>query len=154
MEGTILAYSNAVSVYRETRVNTAGQGQLIIMLYDETMKNLDKGLGLIRLNNTSKKKDPSRIEQISKHILKAQEIITELTASLDYEEGGDIAKNLLALYSWFNQELLGGNIEKNSKRIIAVRDMIAVLRSAWADILTRGSAEIAERPRNGLNIAG
>jgi flagellar protein FliS len=108
----------------------------------------------MKLSNTSKKRDPSRIEQISKHILKAQEIITELTASLDFEEGGDIAKNLLSLYSWFNQELLGGNIEKNSQRIIAVRDMIAVLRSAWADILTRGAAEIVERPRNGLNIAG
>jgi flagellar protein FliS len=143
-----------VSVYRETRITTAGQGQLIIMLYDEAMKNLDKGLGLMKLNNTSKKKDPARIEQISAHILKAQEIITELMASLDFEEGGEIAKNLLALYSWFNQELLGGNVEKNSQRIAAVRDMISDLRGAWADIITRGAADIVDRPRNGLNIAG
>jgi flagellar protein FliS len=153
-EGAILAYSNALSAYRLTKVTTAGQGQLIIMLYDEVIKNLDQGLHLMRLNNIGKKGDPAKIEQISKAILKAQELITELIVSLDFDQGGDIAKNLFSLYTWFNQELLGGNIDKNPDRITAVREMVNDLRNAWFEVITKGVAEIVERPSNGLNIAG
>jgi flagellar protein FliS len=152
--GGILAYSNALSAYRSTRVTTAGQGQLIIMLYDEVIKNLDQGLHLMQLNNIGKKGDPAKIEQISKAILKAQELITELIVSLDFDQGGDIAKSLFSLYTWFNQELLGGNIDKNPDRITAVREMVGDLRSAWFEVITKGASEIAERPMNGLNIAG
>jgi flagellar protein FliS len=92
-----LAYTNAISSYRETRVKTAGQGQLIIMLYDEAVKNLDRGLDLLSLN-TGEKKNPGNIEKISRFILKAQDIITELTVYLDFEQGGEIARNLFSLY--------------------------------------------------------
>jgi flagellar protein FliS len=108
----------------------------------------------MQLNNISKKRDPAKIEQISKAILKAQELITELIVSLDFEQGGDIAKSLFALYTWFNEELLGGNIDKNPKRIKAVREMVGDLRGAWFEVVTKGVPEIAERPRNGINIAG
>jgi flagellar protein FliS len=124
------------------------------MLYDEVIKNLDQGLHLMQLNNISKKGDPSKIEQISKAILKAQEIITELIVSLDFDQGGDIAKSLFSLYTWFNQELLGGNIDKNPDRITAVREMVGDLRSAWFEVVAKGTPDVSERPRSGLNIAG
>jgi flagellar protein FliS len=124
------------------------------MLYDEVIKNLDQGLNIMQINNISKKRDPAKIEQISKAILKAQEIITELIVSLDFEQGGDIAKSLFSLYTWFNEELLGGNIDKNPKRIMAVREMVGDLRGAWSQVITKGASEMAERPRNGINIAG
>ncbi|MDR3303778.1 MAG: flagellar export chaperone FliS [Treponema sp.] len=149
-----MAYSNALSAYRSTKVTTAGQGQLIIMLYDEVIKNLDQGLHLMRLSNIGRKRDPAKIEQISKAILKAQEIITELIVSLDFDQGGDIAKSLFSLYTWFNQELLGGNIDKNPQRITAVREMVGDLRGAWSEVVTKGVSELVDRPRNGINIAG
>ncbi|MDR1804020.1 MAG: flagellar export chaperone FliS, partial [Treponema sp.] len=100
-----MAYTNAISSYRETRVKTASQGQLIIMLYDEAVKCLDRALELMVLSIEGKK-DPGNIEKISKSIVKAQEIITELTVSLDFDQGGEIAKSLFSLYTWFNKELL------------------------------------------------
>jgi flagellar protein FliS len=44
-----MAYTNALSAYRETRIRTASQGQLIIMLYDEAVKQLDSALELMGL---------------------------------------------------------------------------------------------------------
>ena len=96
-----MAYSNAISTYRETKVKTASQGQLVMMLYNEAIKCLDRSLELIELNIDGKK-NPGNIEKISKAILKTQEIITELIVSLDFEQGGDIAKSLFSLYTWFN----------------------------------------------------
>jgi flagellar protein FliS len=148
-----LAYTNALSAYRETRIKTASQGQLIIMLYDEAVKQLDHGLDLLALNNQGKR-DPGKIEKIGKAILKTQEIITELMVSLDFEQGGEIAKNLFSLYTWFNQELLEANISQDPRRITVVRGMINDLRGAWSEAAVKASAEGMGRPAAGVNIAG
>ena len=148
-----MAYTNAISTYRETRVKTASQGQLIIMLYDEAVKHLDRGLELLDLN-TRGKKNPGNIEKISKSILKVQEIITELTVSLDFEQGGDIAQNLFSLYTWFNKELLESNIHHDIKRITAVRNQLNELRSAWSVIIAKSNSETTGKAVTGVNIAG
>jgi flagellar protein FliS len=152
-EGTILAYKNALSTYKETRIKTASQGQLIIMLYDEAVKNLDRGLELLEANRIGKK-DPGKIEQIGKWVMKTQEIITELMVSLDFEQGGEIAKNLFALYTWFNRELLEANIRQDMQKITVVRNMINELRSAWHEIAAKSPAETVNREVTGVNIAG
>jgi len=147
-----LAYTNAISSYRETRIKTASQGQLIIMLYDETVKSLDRALELLVLSDEGKK-DPGNIEKISKSILKAQEIITELTVSLDFDQGGEIAKSLFSLYTWFNKELLEANISQDTRRITAVRNQLGELRSAWVEIAAK-TPETTGKSVSGVNIAG
>jgi len=146
-----MSYTNALSAYKETRIRTASQGQLIVMLYDEAVKQLEKGLELIHLNKSGKQ-DPSRIEIIGKAIIKTRDIITELMVSLDFEQGGEIAQNLYSLYTWFNKELLESHITLDVNRIEAVKDQINNLRSAWAEI---ASSSVAEgRVVEGINIAG
>ena len=147
-----MSYNNAISTYRETRIKTASQGQLIIMLYDEAVKHLDRGLELLALN-TGGKTNPGNIEKISKSILKAQEIITELIVSLDFDQGGDIARNLFSLYYWFNKELLESNISHDIHRITAVRNQLSELRSAWLEIAAKNS-ETVGKAITGVNIAG
>jgi flagellar protein FliS len=153
MEGIVVAYTNAVSSYKETRVKTASQGQLVIMLYDAAVRNLDQGMELITLNS-GEKKDPGNIESISKSILKAQEIITELTVSLDFEQGGDIARNLFSLYIWFNKELLEANISQDMHRITTVRNQLNELRSAWTEVAAKSSPEGAGKDISGVKILG
>jgi flagellar protein FliS len=146
-----LAYKNALSTYRETTITTAGPGQLIVMLYDEAVKQLTKAIELLELDNTGKK-DPARIEQIGKAVLKTEEILTELMVSLDFEQGGEISKNLFSLYTWFNRELLESNISKDVKRMVTVKDMLIELRNTWSQIANH--AERSNREAVGLNIAG
>ena len=148
-----MAYTNAISSYRETRVRTASQGQLIIMLYEEAVKHLDRGLELLGVN-TAGKQNPGNIEKITKSILKAQEIITELTVSLDFDQGGEIAKNLFSLYNWFNRELLEANIEHDIHRITAVRNQLHELKSAWVEVVAKNSSENEGKAATGVNIAG
>jgi flagellar protein FliS len=142
---------NAVSAYKETRIRTASQGQLIIMLYDEAVKQLDKGVELINRNNSGKPA-PSSIEVIGKAIIKTRDIITELMVSLDFDQGGQIAQNLFALYTWFNKELMEAHMSLDAARISAVRNMVNELRGAWVETSAKTSAE--GRPVEGVNIAG
>jgi flagellar protein FliS len=149
----IVAQSNALSAYRQTRIKTANQGQLILMLYDGGISNLDRAVELIRGRNGSKN-DPSKIEEIGKTIIKSQEIITELMVSLDFEQGGEIAQNLFALYTWFNKELLEAHLTFDEARLLAVRNSLNDMRLSWAQVFSKNAA--AEKPETGagINIAG
>ena len=145
-----MSYKSAVSTYRETRVTTAGQGQLIIMLYNEAVKYLDEALKLPEAGTAT----PGGIEKFGRAVVKAQEIITELMVSLDFEQGGEIARNLFSLYTWFNRELVEANISRDSGRVSAVRKLVEELRGAWLAIITTGVAESAKRESAGVSIAG
>ncbi|GMO31560.1 MAG: flagellar export chaperone FliS [Termitinemataceae bacterium] len=150
-----MANTIALQAYRDTRIKTASGGQLIIMLYDGAVKKMDNALELLRLNSGSKK-NPSRIEEIGKSILKTQEIITELMVSLDFEQGGEIAKNLFALYTWFNKEILEAHVSHDIAKLKMVRDMIDDLRKTWVETVARTQAleKRSPVPAAGLNIAG
>jgi len=147
-----LAYKNASSTYKETKIKTASQGQLIIMLYDEVIRQLTQAAEMLELKN-EKNKIHDKIEKINKAIMKAEEIITELMVSLDFEQGGDIAKNLFSLYSWFNRELLEASISQDVKRVKTVRNMFSELHDSWKKIVHTVDSENRETSV-GLNIAG
>ncbi|MDR2659301.1 MAG: flagellar export chaperone FliS [Spirochaetaceae bacterium] len=148
-----MANISALSAYRQTRIKTASQGQLIIMLYDGGISTLDHALELLR-HKSERRKDPSKIEEIGKAIIKAQEIITELMVSLDFEQGGKIAENLFALYTWFNKELLEAHITSDAARILAVRNSLFDIRKSWAEIIAKNSAKERLETESGINIAG
>ena len=148
-----MAYNDALTNYKETRIVTASQGQLIMMLYGEAVRRLDHALNLIDKNDNGKR-DPGRIEKIGKSVVKTQEIISELMVSLDFEQGGEIAKNLFSLYSWFNHELMEANISHDARKISNVRNHLDDLRGTWQEIvMTTAAAETANREVVGLNIA-
>jgi len=147
-----MAYNDALSTYKETRIVTASQGQLIMMLYGEAVRQLDLALNLLDKNETGKK-DPGRIERIGKSVVKTQEIISELMVSLDFEQGGEIAKNLFSLYNWFNHELMEANISHDAKRISIVRNHLDDLKNTWQEIVITTAAETVNREVVGLNIA-
>jgi flagellar protein FliS len=131
--------------YKETKVKTASQGQIIVMLYDAAIRNMDSAVQL--MNN-----DPTRLDAINTSLTKARDIITELICSLDMETGGNFAERMFALYMWFNQQLLEANLSKDSKPVVAVRDMMNDLRDAWVQIAGRTSVE--GRAMSGVNVAG
>ncbi len=137
--------TNPLNAYRQTKVKTAGQGRLIVMLYDEALKQLD--IAIEEMNMTR-----SKLDKIHNAIVKTQEVITELMASLDFEKGGDIAQNLYNLYMFFNQRLLQANMDKSPEVLVEISNMMKELRSAWASIesqaVSGGDAPV------GVNIAG
>lgn len=146
-----MGYTNAYNVYRETSVKTASQGKLLIMLYQEAVKQLGNACDFIDDNG---KILPQNIEKFGKCIQKTQEIISELMVSLDMEKGGEIAKNLMSLYVFFNAELMNANISKDKKRIENVKKMLFDLLGAWS-IAVESTAPISSpTARPNIDIEG
>lgn len=145
-----MAYNAAFNAYKQTGVKTATQGKLLIMLYDEAVKQLGSALSWF---NKDDKLEPNNIEKFNANIIKTQQVITELMVSLDMDKGGDISKNLLALYVYFNQELLQANIKQDKQPIAAIRDMMMELRSAWIEADSK-VATPSSGVQSSLNITG
>ena len=141
-----MAYQqSSVQAYRRTSVKTATQGRVIVMLYEEAIKQIDIALDGIRSENR-------KLDAINNAVIKAQSIVTELMVSLDLEKGGEIAGNLFRLYMYFNERLMEGNVKKTSGPLEEIRSLMAALRDAWKQIETTSAGS---RPSgSGLNIAG
>ena len=145
-----VGYTNAYTAYKETGVKTASQGKLIVLLYQEAVKQLGKALSFIGADN---KVEPGDIEKLNNCIVKTQEILTELMTSLDMEKGGEIAKNLMALYVFFNKELLDANIKHDRQKIESVHRMMDELTNAWITAVesTAPVAQPVARPNIDIN---
>ena len=146
-----MAYQNAYAAYQKTNVNTASQGRLVVLLYEGAVKHLKAALNLFDENEKIK---PGNIEQFGIHLQKTQAIITELQVSLDMDKGGDIARNLMSLYVYFNEELMDATISHNKKKIEFVLSKVDELAGAWRTIASSTANAPAAKVQNVLNIQG
>ena len=142
--------SQAAAAYKETSVKTASPGSLILMLYTEGIKEINLAISKMRVPKIPAKD----IEAINNHIIKAQEIITELMAALDMDIGGEIAANLLSIYSYFNQQLLTANLKKDYKPLLDVSSMMQELYDVWKQIIESQPVPQSSEVSVGVNIAG
>ena len=143
--------NNAAAAYKETKIKTASPGSLILMLYAEGLKQINFAIEKMSVEKIHE----ADIEVIHNHIIKAQEVITELMASLDMESGGEIAQNLLSIYSYFNQQLLEANMKKDYKPLIDIRGMMEELQAVWKQIISEQPVQSSVQPTStGVNIAG
>ena len=94
------------------------------------------------------------VEQIGKHLVKAQDIVTELMVALDFERGGEIARNLFSIYMFVNRRLMEANVKKERDSLLGIEQLLSELREAWFTVVGRADALNAEPPGNGVNIAG
>lgn len=146
-----MAYQNAYTAYQKTNVSTASQGRLVVLLYEGAIKQLSTALNYIEADG---RVVPSNIEKFGICIQKTQSIITELQVSLDMEKGGEIAKNLMSLYLYFNEELIDASINKNRKKIEFVLNMLSQLAESWRQIANSTANAPAAKIENALNITG
>ena len=146
-----MAYQNAYAAYQKTNVNTASQGRLVVLLYEGAVKHLKAALNLFDENEKIK---PGNIEQFGIHLQKTQAIITELQVSLDMEKGGDIARNLMSLYVYFNEELMDATISHNKTKIEFILKMVDELAESWRIIANSTANAPAAKVANTLNIVG
>jgi len=127
--------------YRANAVLTASPGQLVLMLYDGALRSL----GLAREACARREEDPRSIETINKQLLKAQNILAELSDTLNPKAGdGQFAREMGRLYDYFIRRLMEANLRKDATPIIEVERLLGEVRAAWAEMLrTQGAANPA-----------
>ncbi|MDH4469065.1 MAG: flagellar export chaperone FliS [Bacteriovoracaceae bacterium] len=116
--------SYGLGAYKKTSVETASKEQILLMLYQAAIKHCKKSIEAIETKDLVKK---------GEHIGKLQDIIIELLNSLDFEVGGEIAKELSVLYDYMLYSSTQANLNKDKKPLEGVLGVLNTLYSGWTE---------------------
>jgi len=114
---------NPFAQYQAAQLETSPPERILIMLFDAAIRFA----GQARQAMVEK-----RHEEAHKNCVRVQNILTELMATLRFDVGGDIAKNLFDLYEFLHHTTVQANIRKEPGQIDVVTGHLKDLREAWS----------------------
>ncbi|HMO16819.1 MAG TPA: flagellar export chaperone FliS [Oligoflexia bacterium] len=112
--------------YTSVHVTTIDKGRLLLMLFDGCMKFLKHAKVGLETND---------IPKFAKFLSKSQAIISELMITLDFEKGGDIARELDRLYDFMLYYLTEANLEKSPDKVQKVIDLLETIAMAYREVI-------------------
>ena len=118
--------SYGLGAYKKTSIHTASKEQILLMLYQAAIKACKKGIEAIENKNIAEKG-----EQIGK----LQDIVIELNNSLDFEVGGEVAKELSSLYDYVLYASTQANIKFDKVQLEGCLDVMTTLYEGWTEAI-------------------
>jgi len=119
----------ALKQYQQTSVHSgvmdASPHRLIQMLIEGALARILSAKASLKQKDVAKKG-----EKISSAI----SIVGGLKASLDLKQGGDISKNLDALYEYITGLLLQANIRNDASLLDEAGKLLSEIKMAWEEI--------------------
>ena len=119
----------ALASYGDVKVTTGVAGadniQLIQMLFDGLIESLATAKGHI---------ERGAINEKSKSLARAGRIVVGLQGALDFDKGGDIARNLNDLYSYVTRRLFHVNAHNDLEALQEVHNLMNEIRMAWQQV--------------------
>lgn len=120
--------------YNSIHITTVDRGRLLLMLYDGCitfLKHAKAGL------------ENRDVPKFARFLSKAQAIISELMLTLDFEKGGDIARDLDRIYDFLLFYLTEANLEKNPMKIKRSIEIIETIAGAYREIIEGRRSDVA-----------
>jgi flagellar secretion chaperone FliS len=117
------------SVDIASRIEGATPHRLVQIMYEELLKALDA------MAFATARGD---YVQRGQHQSKVLAVLTGLETSLDFDKGGQIAVDLVAIYREARRLVVAGGRESDAALVTRARDMIQEIASAWDAIGKRG----------------
>lgn len=115
--------------YLRIQTETASPGQLIIMLYDALLRSLTRA---------EQAMERSDIEAAHASLLRCQDVVLELIASLDITaegEAGAMARQMAPLYEYIYRRTLDASLRKEATPLQEIVRLVLPLREAWQSAL-------------------
>lgn len=113
--------------YKQADVMTASKETILLMLYEGAIRFVRGGIEAI---------EQGRIEERSKLLLRAQDIVTELRCTLDYKTGGEIAENLERLYEFVTDRLIQANVGNKVEPAKEGLKVLQDLHETWVNAIS------------------
>lgn len=122
-------YKHVANQYRKielkTRVEAADPHELINLLLQGARTHIAAAQG-----NIIRKQLPEKGE----HLSKALSIIAGLKSSLNQEDGGEIAVNLLKIYEYIETLILKANLHNDETLLVESNSLLSQIHEAWQEI--------------------
>ena len=136
--------NNPYAQYKQMQVMTTDPVRLVVMMYEGAIKALRSSIENIQ---------DKRFEAKGKDLLKAHDILFELMSCLDHEKGGDVAKNLAALYTYMIKRILEANVSLDVQIIDEVIRHLETLNEGWRTLAdNRGKVPGSSEPESATTL--
>lgn len=129
--------SYGLGAYKKTSIHTASKEQVLLMLYQAAIKNVKKAIEAIDEKNIPKK---------GEFIGKFQDIVIELNNSLDFEIGGEVAKELSSLYDYMLYSSTQANLKIDKAPLEGCLNVLNTLYEGWTQAIKELRKEKAAKP--------
>ncbi len=118
-----MSYAAQAANYRELEILSASPERLVVILFEQLVVQLERArLGAER----------NDVQLQVTGVTKANLIVGELLATLDFEKGGEIAERLADLYQFLLVELLDAGKTRDATRLRRLGGIAAELRDGFA----------------------
>lgn len=114
--------------YLRTQAETSTPGQLLLKAYRDILDLVEEAKESIENNDIISK---------AKALSKASRIVNILRAALDFEQGGEIAKNLDYLYAVVLDQLALANANNSIENLENVKEILTPLYEAWREAVKK-----------------
>ncbi|MFZ0963306.1 MAG: flagellar export chaperone FliS [Terriglobia bacterium] len=114
--------SHPAHAYRQFSVQGATPLGLVVMLYDGAIAAMKRAVAAIEARDIQKK---------CADLNRALAIMAQLEGTLNFAQGGEVAKTLKALYTFARAEILKANIQNSEEILRSLIEKLSSVREAW-----------------------
>ena len=132
-----MTYTKMMTNYDRSSVETAGRLELVILCYDKAIQLIMQAKAHF---------EAEEFEEKARRFQKALAIIHELQSCLNLDEGGQIAKNLDAIYGYITRRLLLADIKRELAGFDEAVHILSELKEAWEAISSDSEEQIDDMP--------
>ena len=118
-----MSYAAQASRYREMEILAATPQQLVVIVYDHL---------LVSMRRAQMAMEHGDVETRTALLQKCRALVNELLVTLDFEQGGDIARELSALYGFLLGEMLVIGMRRDAKAFERLIGIVQNLRDGFA----------------------
>ncbi|MCC5793146.1 MAG: flagellar export chaperone FliS [Chromatiales bacterium] len=120
-------------------VSAADRTQLILRMMQGALDRIHVARGHLQRGEIARK---------GEQIARAAALVDTLRASLNHEQGGELADRLAALYDYMARRLTEANLRNDPAILLEVAGLLAELRDGWKAIVQQPAAQATQQPRD------
>ncbi|HBT47686.1 MAG TPA: flagellar export chaperone FliS [Peptococcaceae bacterium] len=139
-----MALNNPYQAYQANQVFTLSGEKLVLVMYDGSLRFCQQALAALKERDYAK---------ANENLIRAQEIVTELMAGLNFE-AGEVARGLYRLYDFIHWYLIQANVNKKAEMVEEVIAFLRELRDTWEEAVRKCRGNGSAGQPGGLNLQG
>lgn len=128
-------FKKGTDAYKRTDVMTANKETILLMMYAGAIRFVKKAMDA---------HDRNDIQERLTAVQRAQDIVNELRATLNFEVGGEIATSLNTLYDFISDRLIQANVHKKKEHLQEALSILQTLNLAWEEAIANLKKERGE----------
>ena len=127
------------STYVQNHYNSMSPARVVLALYDGVLVNIQRAVDALDAKDL-----PVQGEAVSKSL----QIVAELQASLNLDEGGEVGAALFRLYDYVTMELVRANMHDDRDGLMMCGSLIQEVRDGWSEMMQSPEANQALNKSN------